>query len=92
MSRRGNKVRQRKRRARNVERQARLNEPDPSYDEPLTEARRQRNIQRFSCLVSRGLTVRIVSMGITVKASNPEELTRETAKALGELTKGQVPS
>ena len=47
---------------------------------------------RFSNLVSRGLTLSFVSMGLTVRASNPEELRRETANVLAKMTKAQTPS
>jgi hypothetical protein len=92
MSRRGNKQRQRERKARNREERARPTAHDPAYDEPWTEARHQRVLQKFSCLRSRGLVLRFETLGLTVKASNPEELHRETLKALAEMTKGQIPS
>jgi hypothetical protein len=92
VSRRGSKRRQTERKARNRERTAKLAEHDPSYDEPLTEERRRRTLLRFSNLVSRGLTLSFVSMGLTVRASNPEELRSETTKVLAELTKGRTPS
>jgi len=92
VARRGNKPRQQERKARNISATAKLFQPDPAYEAPFTEERRQRVLQKFANLTSRGMTLSFVSMGITVNASNPGELHRETAKALAEITKGQTPS
>jgi hypothetical protein len=77
--------------------------PECSADRSLLQLRqlRQRDpklrdvillVQPRPSPLARPVTVRFGSLQLTVKAATPEELEVETAKAVAELTKGQVPS
>lgn len=55
---------------------------------PLTEAERQRAINRFRSLRHRGFRYGFVPTDIVVKAKNPEEFNRKVEEELARVTGG----